>query len=76
MIAISLLPLQIRFPHFEVHDPAFLGGHVTRIRTGVAEPLATVGAFEGFFPGVDANVLFQVVLELESLHALGAFELT
>ena len=75
LIAITLLPLQIRFPHFEIHHPAFLGGHVTGVGARVTESLAAVGAFEGFFARVNANVLLQVMFELKGLHALGTFEL-
>ena len=41
----------------------------------MAEALAAVGALEWLLPGVDADVLLQVVLELEGLHTLRTLEL-
>ena len=40
----------------------------------VGEALATVLALEGLLAGVDALVLLEVVLELEGLAAVAAFE--
>lgn len=40
----------------------------------MTKSLSAVGAFERLFARVDADVLLQMMLEFESLHALGTFE--
>jgi hypothetical protein len=45
--------------YLEVHDEAFLGCHVTRVRTRVREALAAVGALKRLLSRVDANVLLR-----------------
>lgn len=44
------------------------------IRTGMAEPLAAVVALEGLLARMDADVLLQVVLQLERLITVVALE--
>ena len=48
---------------------------MTTVGAGMAEALSAVSALEGLLPAVDADVLFEMVLELEGLAALGTLEL-
>lgn len=47
---------------------------MTGIGTGMGKAFAAIAAAEWFLAGMDADMLFEVVLEFESLVAVGAFE--
>lgn len=62
--------------HLEIHDETLLARHVRGVGARVGESLAAIEALEGLLAAVDADVLLQVVLELEGLAALLALETT
>lgn len=47
---------------------------MTGVGTGMGKAFAAVAAAEWFLAGMDAYMLFEVVLELEGLVAVGALE--
>ena len=57
-------------------DQTLLAGCVGGIGAGVRESLATVLTLERFLAGVDALVLLQVMLELESFATMRTLELS